>query len=77
MVEIEFSIFSDTVFFLRSPVPLQAHFLGSFWDLNLGLGTLNPEKWKFGMHLKKRPEKHAKNSHARHARIDPGLPFKT
>ena len=76
MVQIEFLCFLDKISFWWSLGSLQAHSLRSFWDLNLGLGSLNPEKWRFGRHLEKRPEKHVKKSHASHARSPPVAPLK-
>ena len=67
MVQIEFLCFLDKISFWWSLGSLQAHFLRSFWDLNLGLGRLNPQKWRFGRQLEKRPEKHVKKGHASHA----------
>ena len=72
MVQIEFLCFLDKISFWWSLGSLQAHFLRSFWDLNLGLGRLNPQKWRFGRHLKKRPEKHVKKVTRLHATSPPG-----
>ena len=79
MVQIEFLCFLDKISFWWSLGSLQAHFLRSFWDLNLGLGSLNPEKWRFGRQLEKRPEKHVKTGHAGtqlHAGSPPVAPLK-
>ena len=48
----------------------------SFWDLNLGLGSLNSEKWRFGRQLEKRHETHVKKGHAGHAGNPPVVPLK-
>ena len=79
MVQIEFFSFLDKIGFWWSLGSLQAHFLRSFWDLNLALGSLNLQKWRFGRQLEKRPEKHMKNGCAAvrpHATEPPCGPLK-
>ena len=76
MVQIEFLCFLDKISFGWSLGSLQAHFLRSFWDLNLGLGSLNPEKWRFGRQLEKRPETHVKTGHASTQRAPAVVPLK-
>ena len=76
MVQIEFLCFLDKISFWSSLGSLQAHFLRSFWDLNLGLGRLNPQKLRFGRHLKKRPEKHVKKGQAGRRKSSPCAPLK-
>ena len=76
MIQIECLSFLVKIVFWWSLGSLQAHFLRSFWDLNLGLGSLSPEKWRFGRHLEKRPEKHVKKVMRLHARSPPCGPLK-